>query len=84
MGLGLQPIYHDIICSQAVTQEFGEFPYFFAGKIGGSGIMVYPSAHSQHMNVLKHLVYLRSGGGNHSMWVWGLNQCTMTSFVAEL
>jgi hypothetical protein len=36
------------------------------------------------MNGLKHIVYVSSGWGNHSMWVWCLNQCTMTSFAASL
>ena len=49
--------------------------------MGGDGMIMGPAAHPQQMNVLKHLVYLRSGGGNHSMWDWGLNQCTMTSLV---
>jgi hypothetical protein len=39
-----------------------------------------PSAHPQHMNDLKHHLYVWSGYRNHSTWVWGLNQCTMTSF----
>ena len=43
-----------------------------------------PSAHPQHMNDLKHLVCVWRGYGNHSMWVWGLNQCNMTSFVEYL
>jgi hypothetical protein len=36
------------------------------------------------MNVLKHLGYVLRGHDTHSMWVWGLNQCTMTSFVARV
>jgi hypothetical protein len=38
----------------------------------------------KHMNVLKQLVHAWKGCGNHSMWVCGLNKCTMTSFVTQL
>jgi hypothetical protein len=41
-------------------------------------MMVDPSTHPQHMNGLKHLVYVYGGCGNHSIWVWGLNQSTVT------
>jgi hypothetical protein len=49
-------------------------------------MMVDQSAHPQpqHMNDLKYLVYVWSGCGNHSMWVLGLNQSTLASFVASL
>jgi hypothetical protein len=44
-----------------------------------------PFAHpQQHINVLKHPVYVWRRCGNHSALVWGLNQCSMTSFVAQL
>ncbi len=62
-------------------------PKFWAYMYGGSGMMVDPSAHRQHtMDGLKHLVlvYVWSGCGNHSMWVLGLNQSTLASFVASL
>ena len=71
VGLGPQPLHLDIICS-------------LADKYGGSGVMVDPSAHPQHMNGLKRFVNVWSGCGNHSMWVWSLNYCTLTSFVTSL
>ena len=70
-----------IICTPAVTQEFGLLTKLRTNKYGGSGTMVDPSAHQQPINVLKHLVYVWSGCGNHSMWVWGLNQCTLTFYL---
>ncbi len=84
VGLGPQPIHPYIICSLAVTQETSQLPKFGAYKYGGSGVMVDPSPHPQHMNGLKHLVYVWSGCGSHSMWVFGLNRCTLTSFVVLL
>ena len=86
VGLGPQLIHPCIICSLAVTQEISQLPKFGAYKYGGSGVMVDPSALPHHMNglKLKLLVYVWSGCGNHSMWVWGLNHCTLTSFVALL
>ena len=41
-------------------------------------MIVDPSAHPQHMNGLKHLVGVHGRCGNNSMWVWGLNQSTLT------
>jgi hypothetical protein len=84
VGLGPQPLHLDIICSLAVTQEISQIPKSWADTYGGSGMMVDPSAHQQHMNGLKHLVYVWSGCGNHSRWVLGLNLCTLTSFVVSL
>ena len=84
VGLGPQLIHPCIICSLAVTQEISQLPKFWADKYGGSGMMVDPSAHPQHMNGLKHLVYVWSGCGNYSRWVRGLNHCTLTSFVVVL
>jgi hypothetical protein len=48
---------------------------------GEIGIMADSSAPPQHIYVPKLIIYVSSSCGNHSMWVWGLNQCTMTSFV---
>jgi hypothetical protein len=73
-----------MICSFAVTQEICQLPNLCTNKYDGSGMMADPSAHPQHMNGLKHFVYVWSGCGNHYMWVWGIKQCTMTSFVALL
>jgi len=86
VGLGPQPLHLDIICSLAVTQEISQLSEFCGNKYGGSGMMVDQSAHPQpqHMNDLKYLVYVWSGCGNHSMWVLGLNQSTLASFVASL
>ena len=84
VGLGPQPMHCDITCSHSVTQEFGQLMMFGANKYGGSGMMVDLSYHPQHTYVLIHLIIVRIGCGNHFMWVWGLNQCTLTSFVAKL
>ncbi len=74
VGLGPQPIHASIICSLAVTQEISQLPKFWADKYCGSGMMVDPSVRPQHINGLKHLVYVCSGCGNHSIWVLGLIQ----------
>ncbi len=82
VSLGPQPFHLDIICSLTVTQEISQLlPKFGAYKYGYSCMMMDPSALPQHMNGLKHLVYVWSGCGNHYMWVRGLNHCTLTSFV---
>jgi hypothetical protein len=46
---------------------------FWSNKYGGSGVMVDPSLHPQHMNGLKHFYMygVDVGIGSHSMWVWG-------------
>ncbi len=46
MGLGPQPLYLDIICSLAVTQEICQLSKFCGNKYGGSGMMVDLSIHS--------------------------------------
>ena len=46
--------------------------------------MVDPYVHPQHMYVLKHLPHVWSGCESPFIWVWGHNQCTMTSFVTQL
>ena len=46
--------------------------------------MVDPMLNTQHMNKVKHLVYVCSGCGNHSMLVWSLNHSTMITFVPQL
>jgi hypothetical protein len=59
VGLGHQTIHHDIICSPAgVTNIFSQLPKVWAKNYVGSDIVVDPSAHPQHMNDLKHLVYV--------------------------
>ena len=60
VGVGPQPFHLDIICSLAVTQEISQLTKFCGNKYDGSGKMVDPSAHPQHMNGLKHLVYVCS------------------------
>ena len=67
-----------------IANVFSQLPKVWAKKYGGSGMVVDPSDHPQHMNNLKHLVYVWSGWGNYSKLILGLNQCTMTSFVAQL
>jgi hypothetical protein len=88
-------MHHDIICSQGVTiicspagcnPRIPLTPKLSTIKNGGSGMMVDPSAHPPHMNVLKPcFIYVD--------WMWetfhvglGLqrNQCTMTSHVPQL
>ena len=76
------PMHHVIISSSFESQEICQLPKFCTNKFGGNGIMVDPSAHPQHMNGLKDFVYVWSGCGNYSMWVWGINHCTLISFVA--
>jgi hypothetical protein len=57
-----------IIYTRAVTQEFGQdFPKFVTNNYGIRGMVVDPYDPVQHMNALKHLVYVWSGHGNHSM-----------------
>ena len=59
VGLGPQLMHHNIICSQAVTQEFGQLPEILANKYyGGVAKILNPSTHPQHGNVPKHLVYV--------------------------
>jgi hypothetical protein len=41
----------------------------WTSKCGGNGIMTDPYPHPQHMKVVKHLVYVWIGYGNHSTWV---------------
>jgi hypothetical protein len=38
-------------------------------QCGFNGTMMDPYPHPQHMKVVKRLVYVWSGYGNHSMWV---------------
>jgi len=52
----------------------------WADNYGGNGMMMDPYPHPQHMKVVKHLSYNWRGGGNHSMWIWSLNQGTVASF----
>ena len=81
---GPQSMHLDIICSLTVIQKICNHPKLCLNKYGGSGMKVDPSANPLRINGLKHIVHVWSGCGNHSMWVWGLNQCTLTSFVALL
>ena len=62
-------------------KEHSQLPKLCGNKYGGSDVMVDPSAHSQHMTGFKHFVYVWCGCGNHSMWLWGLNHYTLTSFI---
>jgi hypothetical protein len=55
VGQGPQSMHHDIICNQ------GDQPKSVMNEYGGSGMMVDPSHHPQHMNALKHLV---------NFWIW--------------
>ena len=84
VGLGPQPMHHDITCSPCVTQESRQLPKFETNKYAGCGMMVDPSAHQWLINFFKHLGYVWCKFENHSMWVWDHNQCTMTSFVAHV
>ena len=54
--LGPQPMHLDIICKLTVTQEIGQRPKLCTNKSDGSGMMVDPSAHPQHMNCLTHCI----------------------------
>jgi hypothetical protein len=44
-----------------------------------TAIRVYPYAHPQHLNVLKHVAYIQYGCGMHSIGVCSLNHGTTTS-----
>ncbi len=61
-----------------------QLPILSTNKNDGSGMMVDPYARLQHMNDLKQLAYIWFGCGRPFIWVWGVNQCTMTSFVAKV
>jgi hypothetical protein len=65
VGLGPQPMNLDIICSLRGFDmlEFFQLHKIKTGKCDGSCMMLDPSTHSQHMTVLKHLVYVWSGHG---------------------
>jgi hypothetical protein len=52
--------------------------------MGGDGMIMGPAAHPPLMKVLNHLVYVKSGCGNHFLWVWSLDQCTMILFSTEV
>ena len=75
VGLGPLPYHPDTICSPDVTEEFSRLPKFWSDKHGEGGMLVGQPAHPQHVNILKHL---------YMLGVWGLNQCTLTSFAAQL
>jgi hypothetical protein len=48
----------DIICSPAVIDKFGQLSKFETNNYDGSGMMADPSAHPQHMDVVKLHVYV--------------------------
>ena len=50
---------------------------------GNDCMMTDPCPHPLHVTIVNHLVYVWSGCGNHSMWVWSLNHCTRASFGAK-
>ncbi len=62
VGLGSQPMHHDIICSPAVTQEFrllSLLPKFWTQQVWWKLHIGDPFAHpQQHINVRKHPVYV--------------------------
>ena len=48
-------------------------------------MMMNTAAHPQHMNdVVKDLECVLSGWEKHCMLVWGLNQCTIASFLIKV
>ena len=53
------------------------------GKCDGNSLMMNPYLHPQHMKVVKHMLYVWSGCGKHSTWVWSLNQCTRAESSAK-
>jgi hypothetical protein len=58
VGLGPKPMQSDIICSPAATDKFGQLSKFETNNYDGSGMMADPSAHPQHMDVVKLHVYV--------------------------
>ena len=75
----------EIICSHSVIQEISQLlKSLCANKYGGNGMIEDPSAHLLHMNGLKHLVYVWSGSGNHSMWVCSLNHSAQVLHSAPI
>ena len=72
-----------ITCSPGVKQRFLPNPKIWANNKFDNGMMMDPAAHTQHMNVLKHLVYVWSVNWNHSMWICSFNDSTMVSLVAH-
>jgi hypothetical protein len=86
MGLEPQPMHKGFIQCQAVTSSDSGFQptyQILTGKCDGNGMMTDLYPHPQHMKVVNHLLYVWSGCGRHSKWVWSLNQCTRASFSAK-
>ncbi len=42
------------------------------------------TAHPQHIYVVKDFVYVLSGVEKNCKLVWGLNQCTIVSFLTKV
>jgi hypothetical protein len=75
---------HGIISHSGATWDFQTFLKIYSKECGGKSIMIDTPAHLQHMNVVNDFVYILSGCGKHSMLVWGMNQCSMVSFLIQV
>ena len=83
MGLEPEPLHKCFIQNQAGTQNFRRLSKSGPACVVVNGMMMDPYPHSQHMKVVTHLVYVWSGCGNRSTWVWSLNHCTKASFSTK-
>jgi hypothetical protein len=82
VGLEPQPLQHAIVSIPGVNWKHRRNPN--ANMCREYGMMMDPSAHPQHMNVLNHLEYVWRRCENHLMWVWSLNHCNMTLFQFQV
>jgi hypothetical protein len=74
-GLEPQP-WH---CNITRAQPYPNFQKFTPALHRHNSVRVDPYAHSQHIKVLKHFVYIWYGCGMQSMGVWSLNHDITTS-----
>jgi hypothetical protein len=75
-GVDPQPLHNGITCSPGATPGFLPNSQIWANNKCGNGIMFAPAAHTQHMNVLKHLDVWSKG--------WKHSNSTMASLVAQV
>ena len=83
MGLEHQPMHNGFVWNHAVTQDFSQLFKSGLTTVGANSMTMDPYPHPQHMKDVKALVYVRSGGGIHSILVWSLNQGEMALFGAK-
>ena len=71
-----QPLLNDIVLTTQVTKNSKIWPKF----CGYNCVWLLPYAHGQHVNVLKHFVYVSDGYRNQFAMAVSLNHDLMTSF----